>query len=150
MSDDVVKWLEELGLAKYADVFAENAIDVDVLPHLSEKDFIELGLPLGHRRKLQAAIQSLPDTQQSTVPSTRVDVPPASEAERRQLTVMFCDLVGSTALAERLDPEELHELLAQYQDVCADVIHRHEGYIARYVGDGLLVYFGYPRAHEDD
>ncbi|MCH8308857.1 MAG: zinc ribbon domain-containing protein, partial [Proteobacteria bacterium] len=72
------------------------------------------------------------------------------EPERRQLTVMFCDLVGSTALAERLDPEELHALLAQYQDTCADVIQCFDGYIARYVGDGLLVYFGYPQAHEDD
>ncbi|MFQ6024647.1 MAG: adenylate/guanylate cyclase domain-containing protein, partial [Acidiferrobacterales bacterium] len=74
----------------------------------------------------------------------------APEAERRQLTVMFCDLVGSSALAERLDPEELHRLLGQYQDTCAEVIQHYEGHIARYVGDGLLVYFGYPQAHEDD
>jgi class 3 adenylate cyclase len=91
-------------------------------------------------------------TLSESVPSP-VDAPrkrETAEPERRQLTVMFCDLVGSTALAERLDPEELHELLAQYQDVCAKVIQRYEGYIARYVGDGLLVYFGYPQAHEDD
>jgi class 3 adenylate cyclase len=87
-----------------------------------------------------ADIKQAPDTSALPVP----------EAERRQLTVMFCDLVGSTALAERLDPEELREVLAQYQDACADVIHRYEGHIARYVGDGLLVYFGYPQAHEDD
>ena len=74
----------------------------------------------------------------------------APDAERRQLTVMFCDLVGSTALAERLDPEELRDLLAQYQQTCADVIQHFDGHIARYVGDGLLVYFGYPQAHEDD
>ncbi|MFQ5759521.1 MAG: AAA family ATPase [Acidiferrobacterales bacterium] len=150
MPDDIANWLEKLGLGKYVDVFAENAINIDVLPHLSEEDLKELGLPLGHRRKLQAAIQTLADSNGPMAPSAMADASPSSEPERRQLTVMFCDLVGSTALAERLDPEELHALLAQYQDTCADVIDQYDGYIARYVGDGLLVYFGYPQAHEDD
>ena len=92
--------------------------------------------------------QSLTETKAS--PAVTVRAPQLADPERRQLTVMFCDLVGSTALAERLDPEELHQLLAQYQDTCAAVIDRYEGFIARYVGDGLLIYFGYPQAHEDD
>lgn len=150
MPDDVARWLEELGLAKYTAVFAENAIDLDILPHLSEEDFKELGLPLGHRRKLQAAIRSLHSTNQSTAESASNDALPSSEAERRQLTVMFCDLVGSTALSERFDPEDLTRIIHSYQDCCAGIVSRYQGYIARYMGDGMLVYFGYPRTHEDE
>ncbi len=150
MPDDIANWLEKLGLAKYADVFAENAIDVNVLPHLSEEDLKKLGLPLGHRRKLQAAIRTLDDTNGPMEASAMADASPSSEAERRQLTVMFCDLVGSTALAEGMDLEEYREVLAAYQTESAKAIKRYNGYIARYMGDGLLVYFGYPQAHEDD
>jgi class 3 adenylate cyclase/predicted ATPase len=154
MSDEVKKWLEELGLGEYAKVFAENAIDIDVLPHLKDNDLKELGLLLGHRRKLQAAAQALGDSQQivheARPPITDEHTPPAGEAERRQLTVMFCDLVGSTELSHRLDPEDLRDINRAYQDACKLAIERYDGYVARYMGDGVLAYFGYPQAHEDD
>ena len=150
MPDDVAKWLEKLGLSKYEDIFAENAIDVDALSYLSEEDLKELGLPLGHRRKFQAAIQTLDNTNGPMARSAIADASPSSEAERRQLTVMFCDLVGSTELSQKLDPEDLREINRAYQDACKAAIERYQGYIARYMGDGVLAYFGYPQAHEDD
>ena len=152
---DMKHWLEELDLDQYAAVFADNDVDLDALPHLTDEDLKELGLSLGHRRKLLAAIESLnrpgsDGVEQTPAPAS---VPPAqmqSEAERRHLTVMMCDLVGSTALSERLDPEDLRDIIKAYQDACAAVITRFDGFVARYVGDGILAYFGYPRAHEDD
>ena len=156
MPDKVARWLEKLELGKYVDVFVDNDIDEELLPELTDTDLEKLGISsLGHRKKLLKAIAELRgsapiDTPASPKPGLIPPVPIASEAERRQLTVMFCDLVGSTVLAERLDPEELRDLLAQYQETCADVIQRYDGHIARYVGDGLLVYFSYPQAHEDD
>lgn len=146
MVGDIQEWLEDLGLAKYAKAFAENEIDIEVLRHLGENDLRELDLPLGPRKKLLAAIAELGVAKSAQLPvNTR-----AREAERRQLTVMFCDLVGSTNLSERLDPEDLRKVLRAYQETCAEAVARFDGHVAKYIGDGLLVYFGYPQAHEDD
>jgi class 3 adenylate cyclase len=143
--------LEELGLAQYVPVFAENALDSDVLFDLSEADLENLGIPLGDRKRMLKAIAG---HQQSSIPQTSPTVPivasPHSEAERRHLTVMFCDLVGSTALAARLDPEDMWRVIASYHACINEVIGRYHGMIARYMGDGVLAYFGYPRAQEDD
>jgi len=151
---DIREWLDALGLAEYADEFEKNAVDLRSLPSLSEDDLKELGVKLGHRRVIQKAIsESQEQSTPSVLPSRGAEssaLPEGAEAERRQLTVMFCDLVGSTELSGRLDPEDLRELLQRYQATCADVVARFGGHIARYVGDGLLVYFGYPDAHEDD
>ena len=146
MANSVTQWLEQLGLGQYKDVFTEQRIDREVLPDLTEADFEKLGIPLGPRKKLLKAIDALQDSspQSRSIPIEDV------AAERRQLTVMFCDLVGSTALAETMDLEEYREVLAAYQTESAKAIKRYSGYIARYMGDGLLVYFGYPQAHEND
>ncbi len=146
-----------MGLEGYARVFAEHAIDQEVLPDLTDSDLKELGIPLGHRKKLLKAIAGL-DHDNNTFASSpggafSSSAPNAvakSDAERRQLSVMFCDLVGSTALSERLDLEKYRELLSAYQSAARGAIERYDGFIARYMGDGLLVYFGYPSAHEDD
>src|SRR5215831_18595477 len=149
-------WLESIGLGRYADIFAQNRVDLDVLPDLNEADLAELGIPLGDRKRLLRAIASLVDlTDRNTPGATRVrsSGPPSAGiavAERRQLTVMFCDMIGSTTLSEQLDPEDLRDIIAAYRETCARVVERYEGYVARYVGDGILVYFGYPKAHEDD
>jgi len=151
MSDDVKNWLEKLGLGKYADVFSKNEIDLSALPRLNEEDLVSLGLPLGARRNLQAAIERLSEEETKPIPTARVGPTTTSgEAERRQLTVMFCDLVDSTELSQNLDPEDLREINRAYQDACKVAIERYEGYVARYMGDGVLAYFGYPQAHEDD
>ena len=154
---DVVAWLRGLGLEQYAPAFRDNDVDGEVLPELTAEDLIGLGMnSIGHRRKLLAAIAALraeptrglarPAASATSTPVS----PPTSEAERRQLTVMFCDLVGSTALSEKLDPEELRSLLHAYRTLCGDVIARYDGFVARYVGDGILIYFGWPTAHEED
>jgi len=153
MVEDIAQWLDRLGLAQYAQTFAENGVELQHLPHLTDDDLKELGLPLGPRRHLQAAIETLSADQPSirpTVPSTQEPEARPADAERRQLTVMFCDLVGSTALSERLDPEDLREVLRAFREACHAIIDRFEGHIANYIGDGLLIYFGYPQAHEDD
>ncbi len=152
MADDIGRWLEDLGLSKYADAFAENEIDSTVLPDLSEADFEKIGIPMGPRKKMLRAIKKLNVAAQGTESTVeaRVGRAVSAEAERRQLTVMFCDLAGSTALSERLDPEDLREVLRAYQENCSEIIGRYDGHIAKYIGDGLLVYFGYPQAHEDD
>ena len=152
---DVAKWLEQLGLGKYAQVFVENDIGPDILPHLTEEHLKELGVSLGNRLRLLKAIETLdaarPNVEEAAPSEPTADVAsPATEAERRQLTVMFCDLVGSTELSTRFDPEDLRDVIRAYQDACAKVIARYNGYIAKYMGDGVLVYFGYPQAHEND
>ncbi len=154
---DVARWLESLGLHQYAEAFKANDIDEALLGDLTDDDLEKLGVAsLGHRKKLLKAIAALapaatpPERAVPQVKSTAPRAAPAGEAERRQLTVMFCDLVGSTALSTRLDPEELQDLIRAFQDRCAGAISRFDGYIARYMGDGMLVYFGFPRAHEDD
>ncbi len=137
----VREWLESLELGEYNDAFAENAVDFEVLADLSDADLEKIGVRLGHRRKLLKAIAAL--DQVSSPPATR-------EAERRQITVMFCDLVGSTALAEALDPEDLRALMHAYQQAAGGAIEKFGGHVAQYLGDGLMTYFGWPQAHEDD
>src|SRR6516162_10302149 len=147
----IAEWLEELGLGEYAQRFAENGIDLSVLGHLSDQDLKDLGVLLGHRRKLQVAIAELPGA--APAPPKTAAAPaakPEDAAERRQLTVMFCDLVGSTALSARLDPEDLRAIIDTYHRRSAEVIVKHGGFVARYLGDGVLAYFGYPQANEDD
>ena len=148
-------WLERLGLEKYAAVFTEHEITLEVLPDLTESDIDRLALPTGPRRRLIIAIQALraaTRTQRSVQPAeTPAERPAISyEAERRQLTVLFCDLADSTALAERLDPEELRELMQAFRKACDAVVARYEGHVAQYRGDALMAYFGWPGAHEDD
>ncbi|MGE5386034.1 MAG: adenylate/guanylate cyclase domain-containing protein [Betaproteobacteria bacterium] len=144
----VEEWLRLQGLGQYAALFAENAIDHEILPTLSESDLRSIGLPLGHARKLALAAAKL-NPAQSPSPLPEPAPAPAVEPERRQLTVMFCDLVGSTALSSRLDPEDLRTIIQRYQKTCADVVARYGGFLAQYLGDGILVYFGYPQAQED-
>ena len=145
----IAEWLASLGLSEYSKRFAENAIDLSVVRDLTEQDLKELGLPLGHRRKMLRAIAELdaPALTASLIPTKGGS---RDEAERRQLTVMFCDMVGSTALSARLDPEDLRRVIGAYHTCIAEVVRRYQGIIARYMGDGVLIYFGYPQAHEDD
>jgi class 3 adenylate cyclase len=148
---DLGRWLRSLGLDRYEAVFRENAIDATVLPDLTEEHLREIGIPLGARIKLLKAIAALRERTQ-TVPTTNIETapPPVEGAERRQLTVMFCDLVGSTALAASMDPEDLREVISTYQKCAAESVRRFDGFVAKYMGDRVLVYFGYPQAHEDD
>jgi class 3 adenylate cyclase len=148
----IADWLERLGLGQYTQRFAENEIDVTVLRHLTDQDLREIGVPLGHRRKILAAIRedmgsSTPVTSE---PVEHLEPTGQASAERRQITVMFSDLVGSTALSARMDPEDLREVISAYQKCVAEAVPRFGGFVARYFGDGVLVYFGYPEAHEDD
>jgi predicted ATPase/class 3 adenylate cyclase len=148
---DIAAWLRELGLERYGPAFRENEIDWDVLPELTESDLEELGLPLGPRTKLLKAIAGL--SAEATAVSLEAVPSPrrvSREAERRQLTVLFCDVVGSLELAARLDPEDLREVMVTYHRCAADVVERWGGHVAKYLGDGVVVYFGWPRAHEDD
>ena len=144
---DVRQWLDALDLGQYTETFAENRIDGAVLAHPTEQDLREMGLPIGPRRKLMVAIAALSDGADAE-PSARSE--PTPEAERRQITVMFCDLVGSTALSEKLDPEDLRDVMTAYQKVAGAVVERYDGHVAQYLGDGVMVYFGWPKAHEDD
>jgi len=149
----VREWLDSLGLSEYADRFAEHRIAFSILQDLTDKDLKEeLGIaPLGDRRRLLRAIAKLTGTAPTTPKlAPGFESSPRDEAERRQVTVMFADLVGSTALSTGMDPEDLREIISAYQKCVAETIHRFGGFVARYVGDGVLVYFGYPRAHEDD
>ena len=145
---EIADWLEKLGLGQYAQHFAENDITFAILPDLTDQDFIELGVAsLGHRRQLLRAIAKQDRLEQGT-PGT--GIAPRDIAERRQVTVMFSDLVGSTALSARMDPEDLREVISAYQKCVAETVRRFDGFVAKYMGDGVLVYFGYPQAHEDD
>src|SRR6266404_2355899 len=147
---DVADWLRRLGLEQYEPAFRTNEIDARVIPSLTAEDLKDLGVNLvGHRRRLLDAIAALGSPLPNPPPLAgegRVGV----EAERRQLTVTFCDLVGSTELSARLDPEDLREVIAAYHRAVAEVVAGFDGFVAKYMGDGVLVYFGYPRAHEDD
>ena len=145
---DVAEWLASLELGEYAQRFAENAIDLSVIPDLTENDLKEIGVLLGHRRKMLRAIAEL-QRAGGNAPQLAIELG-RERAERRQLTVMFCDLVGSSALATHLDPEDMRQLMARFHRHIAEVIAGYEGIIARYMGDGVLAYFGYPQAHEDD
>jgi predicted ATPase/class 3 adenylate cyclase len=144
----IAEWLASIGLGEYAQRFGENAIDLSVVSDLTEQDLKDLGVLLGHRRKILRAIAELKGDVLRT-PQTGTPAP-REGAGRRQLTVMFCDLVGSSALSARLDPEDLRAVIGTYHGCIAEVIARNEGVIARYMGDGVLAYFGYPQAHEDD
>lgn len=148
---DIELWLKNIGLEKYAEVFASQDIDLGVAPDLTEQDLEKLGLSLGHRRKFMAAAEKL---RASGAPTTHGPAkgdapgPEAARVERRQVTVVFSDLVGSTALASQLDPEDMNRLLNEYREVCDAVINRYDGHVAQYLGDGILAYFGYPAAQE--
>ena len=145
----IAEWLASLGLSEYAERFAENHIDASVLADLTDQDLTELGVLLGHRRKLLRAIADL-DPAALAPSKTATEPVPRDEGERRHLSVIFCDLVGSTVLSARLDPEEMWRVIAAYHACIGEVIGRYQGMIARYMGDGVLAYFGYPRAQEDD
>ena len=155
---DVAAWLRGLGLEQYAQLFRDNDIDGEILRGMTAEDLKELGVSsFGHRRRLLNAIAALGgepptrDVAQSATSTTSAPTsPPPIDAERRQLTVMFCDLVGSTALSTRFDPEDLRELIGDYHRAVADTVGRFDGFVAKYMGDGVLIYFGYPQAHEDD
>ncbi|MBV8735907.1 MAG: AAA family ATPase [Alphaproteobacteria bacterium] len=148
---DVAAWLQGLGLARYVPAFHDNEIDWETLPKLTAEDLKDLGVVLGgHRRKLLDAIAALDAEAPATGTAASRDAAALAGAERRQLTVMFCDLVGSTALSARLDPEDLRGIIGAYHRCVAETVEGFSGYVARYMGDGVLIYFGYPQAHEDD
>ena len=150
---EIADWLETLGMSEYAQCFAENRIDLAVLPELSDQDLKDLGVVLGDRRKILRAIADLKSTTTVAPDPGRGGVTiarPQDTAERRQVTVMFSDLVGSTALSARMDPEDLREVISAYQKCVAATVQRFGGFVAKYMGDGVLIYFGYPQAHEDD
>ena len=153
---DVAVWLHGLGLEQYTKTFRDNDIDAAVLRQLTSEDLRELGVAsVGHRRRLLDAIAGLGARAPAADASgprgeTAIILAPRTDAERRQLTVMFCDLVGSTELSARLDPEDLREVIAAYHRTTADAVKSFDGFVAKYMGDGVLVYFGYPQAHEDD
>ena len=156
----VTDWLEKLGLGQYAQRFAENDISFSVLSDLTDQDLKEIGVSLGHRRQLLREIANLDKTAAASPSAPSLTPPPAATptvashaeatGERRQVTVMFSDLVGSTALSARMDPEDLRDVISAYQKCVAETVKRFGGFVAKYMGDGVLVYFGYPQAHEDD
>jgi class 3 adenylate cyclase/tetratricopeptide (TPR) repeat protein len=152
----IADWLQKLGLGQYSQRFAENDIEIDVLSELTDQDFDRLGVSLGHRRRMIRAIRELGAEPVAAVAEAETPAPTTSEpatkesAERRQVTVLFSDLVGSTALSARMDPEDLREVISAYQKSVAETVQRFGGFVAKYMGDGVLVYFGYPQAHEDD
>lgn len=145
---EIGDWLATLGLSRYARLFEDNGIDLSVLADLTDQDLEKLGIVVGHRRKLLREIAKLKEAENRS--ATAAAQLPLDAAERRQVTVMFSDLVGSTALSTRLDPEDLREIIAAYQKCVTETVRRCGGFVANYMGDGVLVYFGYPEAHEDD
>ena len=146
----IADWLEKLGMSEYAQCFAENRIDLTVLPELTDQHLKDLGIALGDRLKMLRAIRELSNAASPTPEPPPAQPKPQDTAERRQVTVMFSDLVGSTALSARMDPEDLREVISAYQKCVAVTVGRFGGFVAKYMGDGVLVYFGYPQAHEDD
>jgi class 3 adenylate cyclase len=147
----VADWLQKLDLGEYAERFAENKIDISVLPHITDQDLKDIGIPLGHRRKILAAInRGTASIQPVAEAISGVEQKTQEAPERRFVTVLFSDLVGSTALSERMDAEDLREVISAYQKCVTETVRRFDGFVAKYMGDGVLVYFGYPEAHEDD
>lgn len=147
---DVGGWLRSLGLDQYEATFRESEIDGSVLPELTDADLEKLGVPLGHRKRLLKAIAALCGATAAVAPEAIAEPASRESAERRHLTIMFCDLVASTALSTRLDPEDLRSIIGAYHRCVAETVARFDGFVAKYLGDGVLVYFGYPQAHEDD
>ena len=133
----IADWLGKLDLSQYAQLFAENEIDVSVLPHLTDQDLKDMGVPLGHRRKIFAAVNA-GSIHPVPGPTTGTKSKTKEEAERRHITVMFSDLVGSTVLSGRMDPEDLREVISAYQKCVVEVVHRFDGFVAKYMGDGIL------------
>jgi class 3 adenylate cyclase len=149
----IADWLDKLGMSEYAQRFAENRIDFSVLPDLTDQHLKDLGIALGDRLKMLRAIRDLGNASVAvTAPSAPAAAEPTrkDDAERRQLTVMFCDLVGSTALSAKLDPEDLRTVIGAYHRCCTELVERNGGFVAKFMGDGILAYFGYPQAHEHD
>jgi predicted ATPase/class 3 adenylate cyclase len=147
----IADWLNKLGVSEYAERFAENDIEIDILPELTDHDLERLGVSLGHRRRILRAIRELGGSPQVVSQTAAAASPaPHDSAERRQLTVMFCDLVGSTALSAKLDLEDLRAIIADYHRCCTELVECNGGFVARHMGDGVLAYFGYPQAHEHD
>jgi class 3 adenylate cyclase/predicted ATPase len=150
---DVGDWLRSLGLAQYEKSFRENAIDAEVLPDLTDADLEKLGVLLGHRKRVLKEIVSLKGVAGEPIQgqlAAKAEPKAHDAAERRQLTVIFCDLVGSTAMSSALDPEDVRGVISAYHSCCATVITSNGGFVAKYMGDGMLAYFGYPQAHEHD
>ena len=148
---DVGDWLQSLGLGQYEAVFRQSEIDGEVVPELTDQHLKDLGVSLGHRLKILRAIRTLDGTAPSfEQPTVKLEPKAHDTVERRQLTVMFCDLVGSTAMSARLDPEDMRGIIGAYHKCCASLIERNGGFVAKYMGDGVLAYFGYPQAHEHD
>jgi class 3 adenylate cyclase len=149
----IADWLKKLGMSEYTQRFVENRVDLSVLPDLTDQDLEKLGVLLGDRRKMLRAIRDLGNAS-AAVTATSLPVAPEptrrDDAERRQLTVTFTDLVGSTALSTKLDPEDLRSVIGAYHRCVAETVARFDGFVAKYMGDGVLIYFGYPQAHEDD
>jgi class 3 adenylate cyclase/predicted ATPase len=146
----ITEWLASLGMSEYAQRFTENGIDVSVLSYLTDQDLEKIGVLLGHRRKMLAAIAEMTGAHATPRPAGAARPSREDSAERRQLTVMFCDLVGSTALSAKLDPEDMRFIIGVYHKSVAEAVARFDGFVAKYMGDGVLIYFGYPQAHEDD
>ncbi|MGB8607213.1 adenylate/guanylate cyclase domain-containing protein, partial [Bradyrhizobium sp.] len=152
-------WLGQLGLGKYIEAFVQNDVDLRALPHITEADLQALGVSLGHRKIILAAINGFAQPNLDRFPLASLSVEESEHqitevsqeptADRRLLSVLFCDLVGSTALSAQLDPEDMHDLTRRYQDSVAGAITRFGGYVAKYLGDGVLAYFGWPMAYED-
>src|SRR5262245_38043502 len=152
----IADWLQKLGLGQYAQRFAENDISFVILPDLTDQDLEKIGVAsLGHRRLLLREIanfakEASPPPASPPIAASPVEPRPEATGERRHVTVMFCDLVGSTALSAGMDPEDLRDVISAYQKCVAETVQRFGGFVAKYMGDGVLVYFGYPQAHEDD
>jgi class 3 adenylate cyclase/ABC-type transport system involved in cytochrome c biogenesis ATPase subunit len=147
--DDLADWLARHGLQQYAAVFAANDIDRSILGELSDGDLEKLGLTLGHRRKLSLALRSDAARPEAVPAASAPGAAAPHDAERRQVTVLFCDLVGSTTIARALDPEDMRDYIGRFREAASTAIERYDGFVAKFMGDGVLAYFGYPRASED-
>jgi class 3 adenylate cyclase/predicted ATPase len=148
--EQIADWLKKLGMSEYTECFVQNRIDLAVLPELSDQHLKDLGIPLGDRLKMLRAIREVAGAVSTSQQPTVIGPTPQDTAERRQVTVMFSDLVGSTALSAGMDPEDLREVISAYQKCVTETVRRFGGFVAKYLGDGVLIYFGYPQAHEDD